>query len=102
MKEISKTNELREPAKKIRKNNSRDFYKINAFWSLFKTELKLNLRDMNMVIFAIFMPLVLLAIFGFIYGTKKRICKIDFTERWKERKMCDFSLNRIAEISSWL
>lgn len=38
----------------------------------------------------------------FIDALKKRICKIDFTERWKERKMCDFSLNRIAEISSWL
>ena len=35
-----------------------------------KTELKLSLRDMNMVIFAIIMPLVIFIILGIIYGTK--------------------------------
>lgn len=52
----------------VKKNKT---YKLRAFWTLFKTEFKLSLRNMNMVIFAIFMPLVLLAIFGFTYGTKQ-------------------------------
>jgi len=43
---------------------------MKAFVVLLKNELKLNIRNMNMVIFAIIMPLVVLAILGFIYGTK--------------------------------
>lgn len=43
---------------------------MKAFGTLFKNELTLNIRNMNMVIFAIILPLVLLVIFGFIYGTK--------------------------------
>ena len=38
--------------------------------TLMKNELKLNIRNMNMVIFAMIMPLVILVILGFIYGTK--------------------------------
>lgn len=52
-------------------SQKKDLYKTKAFWTLFKTEFKLSLRNMNMVIFAIFMPLILLAVFGFIYGTKQ-------------------------------
>ena len=43
---------------------------MKSFTILLKNELKLNLRNMNMVIFAILMPLVILLIFGFIYGNK--------------------------------
>lgn len=43
---------------------------MKSFITLFKNELKLNIRNMNMVIFAVIMPLVVLVILGFIYGTK--------------------------------
>lgn len=43
---------------------------MKSFGTLYKNELKLNIRNMNMVIFAIIMPLVVLIILGFIYGTK--------------------------------
>lgn len=46
---------------------------MKSFMTLFKNELKLNIRNMNMVIFAIIMPLVILAILGFIYGTKPAV-----------------------------
>lgn len=42
---------------------------MKSFITLFKNELKLNIRNMNMVIFAVIMPLVVLVVFGFIYGT---------------------------------
>lgn len=38
----------------------------------------------------------------FITALQKRIDKIDFRQRWEERKMYKFSMARIAEISSWL
>ena len=43
---------------------------MRSFRTLLKNELKLNIRNMNMVIFAIILPLVVLVILGFIYGTK--------------------------------
>lgn len=43
---------------------------MKSFVTLFKNELKLNIRNMNMVIFAVIMPLVVLIILGLIYGTK--------------------------------
>ncbi len=43
---------------------------MKSFGTLFKNELKLNIRNMNMVIFAVIIPLVVLVILGFIYGTK--------------------------------
>lgn len=43
---------------------------MRSFAILFKNELKLNIRNMNMVIFAVIMPVVVLIILGFIYGTK--------------------------------
>lgn len=42
---------------------------MKTFTTLLKNELKLNIRNMNMVIFAVIMPLVVLAVLGFIYGT---------------------------------
>lgn len=43
---------------------------MKSFITLLKNELKLNIRNMNMIIFAIIMPLVVLVILGFIYSTK--------------------------------
>ncbi len=43
---------------------------MKSFVTLLKNELKLNIRNMNMVIFAVIMPLVVLVILGLIYGTK--------------------------------
>lgn len=43
---------------------------MRSFRTLLKNEMKLNIRNMNMVIFAIILPLVVLVILGFIYGTK--------------------------------
>ena len=43
---------------------------MKRFFTYLKTELKLSLRDMNMVIFAVMMPLVIFVILGIIYETK--------------------------------
>ena len=43
---------------------------MKRFFTYLKTELKLSLRDMNMPIFAIIMPLVIFVILGIIYGKK--------------------------------
>ena len=43
---------------------------MKRFFTFLKTELKLSLRDMNMPIFAVIMPLVIFVILGVIYGTK--------------------------------
>jgi len=43
---------------------------MKAFSTLFKTELKLSLRGMDMVIFAICMPIVMVVILGIIFGSK--------------------------------
>ena len=43
---------------------------MKAFNTMLKTELKLSLRGMDMFIFAICMPLVVLIILGVIYGNK--------------------------------
>ena len=43
---------------------------MKRFFTFLKTELKLSLRDMNMPIFAIIMPLVIFVILGIIYGAK--------------------------------
>lgn len=43
---------------------------MRRFFIFLKTELKLSVRDMNMVIFAVIMPLVIFIILGIIYGTK--------------------------------
>ena len=43
---------------------------MRRFLTFLKTELKLSLRDMNMPIFAVIMPLVIFVILGVVYGTK--------------------------------
>lgn len=43
---------------------------MKSFCTMLKTELKLSLRGMDMFIFAICMPLVVLIILGIIYGNK--------------------------------
>ena len=43
---------------------------MNAYFKLLKTEIILSLRDMNMVIFAILMPLAVLVVLGILYGTE--------------------------------
>ena len=43
---------------------------MTAFFKLLQTEIKLSLRDMNMVIFAVLMPLAVLVILGIIYGSQ--------------------------------
>lgn len=41
---------------------------MKRFFTLLKNELKLSLRDMNMPIFSVIMPLAILVILGIIYG----------------------------------
>lgn len=43
---------------------------MKRFLAFLKTELKLSLRDMNMPIFAVIMPLAIFIILGMIYGKK--------------------------------
>ncbi len=52
---------------------------MKCFFTFLKTELKLSLRDMNMVIFAVIMPLVIFIILGIIYGTKPAYDGADYT-----------------------
>ena len=43
---------------------------MRLFSTLSKNELKLNIRNMNMVIFAVIMRLIVLVILGVIYGIR--------------------------------
>lgn len=52
---------------------------MKAFKTMFKTELKLSLRGMDMVIFAIFMPVVVMVIVGIIYGNKPAFNGAEYT-----------------------
>ena len=52
---------------------------MKRYGVLLKNELKLNIRDMNMVIFAIAMPLAVLVVLGFLYGTKPAFPGADYT-----------------------
>ena len=52
---------------------------MKRFFTFLKTELKLSLRDMNMVIFAVIMPLIIFIILGIIYGTKTAFDGADYT-----------------------
>ena len=52
---------------------------MKRFFTYLKTELKLSLRDMNMPVFAIFMPLVIFIILGIICGTKPAYDGADYT-----------------------
>ena len=52
---------------------------MKAFCTLLKNELKLNIRNMNMVIFAVVLPLIVLVILGFLYGTSPAADGADYT-----------------------
>lgn len=43
---------------------------MKRFFTFLKTELKFSLRDMNMVIFAVIMPLIVFIILCIVYGAK--------------------------------
>ncbi len=43
---------------------------MKAFTEMLKVETRLSLRDMNMVIFALFMPTIITVIIGIIYGSQ--------------------------------
>lgn len=52
---------------------------MKSFLVLLKNELKLNIRNMNMVIFAIIMPLIVLIILGLLNGTKAAADGVEYT-----------------------
>ena len=52
---------------------------MKTFKAILKTELKLSLRGMDMIIFAICMPVVVLLILGFIYGNKPAFEGADYS-----------------------
>ena len=52
---------------------------MRTFRTMLKSELKLSLRNMNMVIFAICIPLVVLIILGVIYGNKPAFEGAEYT-----------------------
>lgn len=52
---------------------------MKRFFIFLNTELKLSIRDMNMIIFAVMMPLVIFVILGIIYGTKPAFEGADFS-----------------------
>lgn len=52
---------------------------MKTFRTMLKTELKLSLRGMDMFIFAICVPLVVLIILGVIYGSKPAFDGADYT-----------------------
>lgn len=52
---------------------------MSAFNTMFKTELKLSLRGMDMFIFAICMPILVMVILGIIYGNKPAFDGAEYT-----------------------
>ena len=48
----------------------RTFNTFKTFWTLLKNELKMSFRGMDMLIFALIMPLVVLVILGLVFGQK--------------------------------
>ena len=52
---------------------------MRSFSILLKNEMKLNIRNMNMVIFAVIMPLIVLVILGIIYGTETAAEDVSYT-----------------------
>jgi len=52
---------------------------MKSFLTLFKNELKLNIRNMNMVIFAVIMPLIVLLILGFLNGIRPAADGVNYT-----------------------
>jgi ABC-2 type transport system permease protein len=53
---------------------------MKAYKAMLKTELKLSIRGMDMIIFALCMPVVIMIILGIVYGSKPviRRCELHF------------------------
>ena len=52
---------------------------MKTYRTLLKTELKMSLRGMDMLIFAVFMPIVVLIILGIVYGQKPAFDGADYS-----------------------
>ncbi len=52
---------------------------MKTFSTMLKTEIKLSLRGMDMFIFAICMPIIVLVVLGIIYGNKPAFTGADYT-----------------------
>ncbi len=52
---------------------------MKRFFIFLKTELRLSIRDMNMVIFAVIMPLIVFVILGMVNGAKPAYDGADYT-----------------------
>lgn len=52
---------------------------MNKFLTMLKTELKLSFRGMDMIIFAVCMPVVVIILLGIIYGGKPAFDGADYT-----------------------
>ena len=52
---------------------------MNKFFTMLKTELKLSFRGMDMIIFAVCMPVVVVILLGIIYGGKPAFGGADYT-----------------------
>ena len=52
---------------------------MKRFFTFLKTELRLSVRDMNMVIFAVIMPLIVFVILGIVNGGKPAYDGADYT-----------------------
>ena len=52
---------------------------MNKFFTMLKTELKLSFRGMDMVIFALCMPVVVAVILGVNYGAKTAAPEVKYT-----------------------
>ncbi|MFR2487055.1 MAG: ABC transporter permease, partial [Hungatella sp.] len=52
---------------------------MNKFLTMLKTELKLSFRGMDMIIFAVCMPVVVVILLGIIYGGKPAFDGADYT-----------------------
>lgn len=52
---------------------------MNQFFTMLKTEMKLSVRGMDMVIFALCMPVVVVVILGVIYGDKPAASGLEYT-----------------------
>ncbi len=52
---------------------------MKAYKTILKTEMKLSLRGMDMLIFAVIMPLIVLIILGIIYGNKPAFDVANYT-----------------------
>lgn len=52
---------------------------MKSFFVLLKNEIKVSIRDMNMVIFAIVMPLIILVVLGVVYGEKPAFAGAEYS-----------------------